>query len=204
MESEVTDIATICEPKSDQLNADDLIEPQVYTLRKITKGPFGKKGDQPLHIHLVEFTRGPWKPPVTMRRVLREVWGKNPAEWPDGARVELFNDRAVTFGEDNTGGVRISGMSHLGAKQRDVIVTPRRGKRQTYTLRLIDAARPPADLDAVLATEGLTLADLDAWAAAHGKPPASGLDADAKAKTARWIANNPAVFDEIRAAAVTP
>ena len=145
MESEVSDITSICEPKSDQLNADDLVEPQVYTLRKITKGPFGKKGDQPLHIYLVEFTRGPWKPPVTMRRVLREVWGANPAAWPDGARVELFNDHTVSFGDEITGGIRICGMSHLGSKHRDVIVSPKRGaKARLMPLPTASSSASPA------------------------------------------------------------
>ena len=57
--------------KSDQLdNVDLLAGPRVFTITGASKGP----ADQPLNITLAEYDR-PWRPGLTMRRVLAAMWG---------------------------------------------------------------------------------------------------------------------------------
>lgn len=71
-------------------------------------------GDQPLSITLAEYGR-PWRPGLTMRRLLSEMWGTETDAW-EGRRVRLFRDVTVTFGKDRTGGTRISHASHIDKK----------------------------------------------------------------------------------------
>lgn len=199
MNSEIDDLRSICEPNSNQLNADDLINgPQVFTIKRIAKGPRGKKGDQPMHVHLVEFPRGPWKPPVSIRRLMMELWGENPARWPEGGRVELFRDPDVYFGDEQAGGVRVSGVSHIKESVVDVLVTTGRGKRTKYTISRLEAA-PAPNLASILADAELTEADVNAWLASKGKPELSDRDTFAK-----WLSSHMGALTEIRAARVTP
>ena len=62
-------------PKSDQLNAEDLLTgPIVVTVQEVKQGT----DDQPVHI-VIGDGRQPYKPCKTMRRVLIFVWGDDPA-----------------------------------------------------------------------------------------------------------------------------
>ena len=63
--------ATI-EPRSDQLNADDLMTgPRTFTITDVTAG----NPEQPVNVHLAEYPERPWKPSKSMRRVLVAAWG---------------------------------------------------------------------------------------------------------------------------------
>ena len=203
MDSEITDTRDMNAPKSDQLNADDLIGGSaIFTFSRITRGKVVKRGDQPMNVHLVEFTRGPWKPCKGMRRVMEGAWGVNPAQWPASLRVELFRDPRVSFGDEPMGGIRISGMSHI---QEDFValVTVGRGRRVEYPIRrLPDAPRQhqsqaALDLDTVLATAGLTVADLDAYRASLDKPPIATATPEQRAAMASWL-GNPANAAKVR------
>ena len=203
MDSEITDTRDMNAPKSDQLNADDLIGGKAtFTFSRITKGKAQKKGEQPMFVHLVEFTRGPWKPCKGMRRVMEEQWGINPALWPACLRVELYREPAVLWAGEPSGGIRICGMSNI----RDdyvAIVTESRGRRVRYPIRrLPDAPRQQQsqatpDLDTVLAAAGLTVADLDTYLAASGKPPVATATPEQRAAMASWL-GNPANAAKVR------
>lgn len=67
--------------------------------------------DQPLSIALAEYDR-PWKPGLTMRRLLSEIWGPESDSWI-GRRVRLYRDASVTFGKLATGGTRISHATNI-------------------------------------------------------------------------------------------
>jgi hypothetical protein len=60
-------------PKSDQLNAEDLLTgPRTFTITEVRKG----SAEQPVDIHLAEFPGRPFKPSKTVRRILVSAWGK--------------------------------------------------------------------------------------------------------------------------------
>jgi len=202
MQSEITDLAQLTVPDSEQLNADDLIGgARIFTISRISRGRPGKaKGSQPMNIALVEFVRGPWRPCLTMRRVLMELWGPRPTEWADGARVELYRDASVTFGDDLVGGFRIARMSHLAEAEHLVIVTTARGRRTTYRIgRLAAQSRPTADLATVLTDAELTEGDIDRWRASDGRPPVATLTDEQRAQLAGWLAADPTRLAPIRA-----
>lgn len=127
------DISDTIAPDSDQLDAIDLAAsgPQTFTITKVVI----KRGEQPMDVHLKEFPR-PWRPGKNQRRVLERLWGPTANGAYEGRRVTLFCDERVKFGGEATGGVRISHMSHIGDKEREVVGLPiSRGKFGTYKVK---------------------------------------------------------------------
>jgi len=122
------DISDTLAPKSDQLDAVDLLGgPQTFTITEVTKG----NAEQPVNIHLAEFPRV-WRPGKSMRRVLASCWGTDASAWV-GRRVTLYCDESVTFGNDVVGGTRISHLSHID-KRKSVPLLIKRGKSATFTV----------------------------------------------------------------------
>jgi len=128
-------------PKSDQLNADDLIAGSMTV--KITSV---KRGDseQPIAIGL-EGQR-PYKPCKSMRRVLISAWGDDGSVWV-GRSMTLYNDPEVKFGGVRVGGIRISHLSNIPS-DLNMSLTSTRGKRAEYTVKkLTRAVYPVADFE---------------------------------------------------------
>lgn len=143
------DISDTLAPKSDQLDAVDLLgsPPRVFTITNVTKG----NAEQPVQIHLAEFPR-PWRPGKTMRRVLAACWTNDASTWV-GKRVELFCDEMVVFGGEPVGGVRFKRLSHIdGPKTVPVIV--KKGRGGNYKVEpLPDLPAPAPQVDVSEATD---------------------------------------------------
>lgn len=122
------DLTETLAPKSDQINADDLISgPRTFTISGV-KMP---GGDQPVSIYLAEFPEGrPFKPSKSMRRVMAMAWGTEGSVYV-GRRLTLYRDPEIRFGKEKVGGVRISHMSHID-KPMAFSLTVTRGKRAPY------------------------------------------------------------------------
>lgn len=122
--NDIVDMSQFVEAKSDQLCADDLTgAPRTITVRKVT----GNDGDQPVSIYFDGDNNKPFKPCKTIRRVLLAVWGRNAADYV-GRSMTIYRDDSVTFGGLNTGGIRISHMSHID-KETVVVVMKTKGKK---------------------------------------------------------------------------
>jgi len=131
------DISSTIVPKSDQLNAEDLLTgPRTFTVEKVTAG----SAEQPVDIHLVEFPGRPFRPSKTVRRILVNAWGAEASAYV-GRRMTLYRDPAVKFGGMDVGGIRVSHLSHID-KPLSVALTVSRGKRQPYTVRPLTDAAP--------------------------------------------------------------
>lgn len=134
-------IADTLKSNSSQLNAVDLVEPKVYTIEGID---IHDRVEQPAEVwfnppHLnVHKVAVPWRPCLTMRRLMFEIWGKNQNEYI-GRLIELYNDKTVPFKSEQQGGSRVSAMSHLpgGVDSITVMLPAARGKKKPYTVRLI-------------------------------------------------------------------
>ena len=127
----MNDILKTIEPKSDQLNFDDFTGGETKTVT--ISGVKIVNTDQPIELHLVEFPGRPFKPGLTMRRVLIGIWGKSAADW-HGRLLTLYGDPEVTFGKQKVGGIRISHASHIdGAKT--LILTVTRGKKAPFVVQ---------------------------------------------------------------------
>ena len=159
-------------PKSDQLNADDLMSgPITVTIREVAKGT----AEQPIDVHLVEYPGRAYRPSKSMRRVLVSAWGVE-GETYAGHRLTLIRNPEITFGREKVGGIEIAAMSHL-EKALTVALTSTRGHRKNFTVTPLTEPKPRDwkaeleiagdDLDAILALGNAakghaTTADLDA------------------------------------------
>jgi hypothetical protein len=126
-------------PKSDQLNAEDLLTgPRTFTITEVRKGSL----EQPVDIHLAEFPGRPFRPSKTVRRILVAAWGPDAATYA-GRRMTLYRDPAVRFGGQDVGGIRVSHLSHI-AKPMTLALTVSKGKRAPYVVQpLADSPPPP-------------------------------------------------------------
>lgn len=144
-------------PKSDQLNADDLMPgPVTVTVREVAKGT----PEQPVDVHLVEFPGRAYRPSKSMRRVMVLAWGAEAATYA-GHQITLFRNPEITFGRDKVGGIEISHLSHID-KPLTVALTATRGKRKNFTVKPLAETVPKtvrnwqADIDAATDTDTLT------------------------------------------------
>lgn len=124
------------QPRSDQLNADDLIAgPMTFTIAAVTAGT----AEQPVSIHVTDpdFKGRPYKPSKGMIRVLVTGWGvgqdgQQGQHWV-GRSLTLYRDPNVRFGPETVGGIKVSHMSNI-AKRLEIALTVRRGRREGHTV----------------------------------------------------------------------
>lgn len=116
-------------PRSDQINADDLIAgPMTVTVREVIVG----KAEHPFDFLLVETDRA-YRPSKTMRRVIVGAWGSKTPDYA-GRRLTLYREASIMFGGQKVGGIRISHMSDIPAPVV-VMAQTTRGKRETFTVQ---------------------------------------------------------------------
>jgi hypothetical protein len=185
----ITDLTALTAPKSDQINADDLIgTDRTVTITGIYRG----NAEQPIEIHLAECK--PYRPGKSMARVLAACWGNNPAAWPKNARMTLYRDSDVMFGGVKVGGIRISHLSHID-RAMSVALTVTKGKKAMHTVQPLkpeptrQPTTPPPTLAEVLAAAGATMAAADAWFTAKGKPAVSTVSPAKQTDAAGWLTN---------------
>lgn len=136
------DISQTIQPKSDQINADDLTAgPITVTIEEVKRG----SQEQPVELHLASFPGRPFKPGLSMRRVLVNVWGKDAKEYV-GRSMVLYRDPEITFGKEKVGGVRISHMSHMD-KPLTMALTVTRGRRAPYKVEPLTQAPQTPTID---------------------------------------------------------
>ena len=124
--SNVRDLRDTIIPKSNQLNAEQLLGgPITITVADVRRGD-GE--EQPIVVHYEGDGGRPYKPCKTMRKVLIFAWGSDGAQWI-GRSMTLYNRPDVKFGGEAVGGIRISHLSHI---ERDITValTATRGRKE--------------------------------------------------------------------------
>lgn len=123
------DITETLAPKSDQMDAEDLIGGErTFTVESVNRGSV----EQPVEIRLAEFPRC-FRPSKTVRRILAAAWGTDATAWT-GRRMTLFRDATVMFGNDAVGGIRVSHLSHID-NPITLALMAKRGKRSTFTVQ---------------------------------------------------------------------
>lgn len=149
------DLTATIVPKSDQLNAEDLLAgPVTVTVESVTGG----SAEQPVNVNLREFPGRPYRPSKTQRRVLVKLWGAESAAYA-GRRMTLYRDPDVKFGGIKVGGIKISHLSHI-EQRATLVLTETKGKRAPHVVEpLPDAA--PAPSATLSADEIAASADVD-------------------------------------------
>ena len=159
---DVHDLRPTIIPKSDQLNAEQLLGgPMTVT---VTDVRVSDSAEQPVSIHYTGEDGRPYKPCKTMRKMLIFAWGQDGRAWV-GRSMTLYNDPSIRFGGATVGGVRISHMTDI---ERDIAIslTATKGKKAMHTIKLLKPTQParPQRTEA----HSATIADLEALAGAAG------------------------------------
>jgi hypothetical protein len=145
MSIEVTDLRPTIIPKSDQLNADQIVSgPFIITVTDVS---VTSSKEQPVTIHYEGEGGRPYKPGLTMRKVLILAWGHDATQWV-GKSMELFHEPSVKFGGDLVGGIRISRMSDIKGDIK-VSLAASKGKKALHEIGVL---RQSPELVAALAS----------------------------------------------------
>lgn len=134
--------AKTIQPKSDQLNADDLIGGnRIIHIRdvRVSDAP-----DQPASVFYEGDNGKPWKPCKTMRKLMAHCWGLDESLFI-GRSLELYRDESVTWAGEAVGGIRIKAMSHINERKR-VSLQLSKNKKMPFSvdvLRVPEKASPP-------------------------------------------------------------
>lgn len=170
----MSDMSAVIVPKSDQINADDLLAgPLTITITgvKVSSGQ-----EQPVSMFFDGSTKA-YRPCKSMARVLVSAWGADSSKYV-GRSLTLYCDPRVKWGGMEVGGIRISHMSHLEAPLT-LALTMTRANKKPFTVRPMltpkpstapadhpsdglpaSAGTPPGAVDLVSAAQASELADL--------------------------------------------
>lgn len=143
--SDVASLKDTIVPKSDQLNAEQLLSaPMTITVTNVSRGA----ADQPVIINYKNDGGRPFKPCKTMRKVLIFAWGDDGREWV-GKSMTLFCDPEVKFGGVKVGGIRISHMTDI---ERDLglSLNTTKGKKGEFIIKRLTMIRPVDELERLL------------------------------------------------------
>ena len=128
-------------PKSDQLNSDDLIIGPITI--KITKVTTSGSREQPVSVFFEGDDKKPYKPCLSMRRVLVKVWGDQEKIY-SGRSMTLYRDDSVKWAGEEVGGIRISHMSDM-LKDVTMKLTANKQQRKPYTVKVLKGVGPTKD-----------------------------------------------------------
>lgn len=137
MTSDIRDLRDTIVPKSDQLNADQLLGgPMTIRVTAVRRG----SEDQPIIIGYENDAGRPYKPCKSMRKVLIFAWGEDGSQWV-GRMMTLYNKQDVKWGGVEVGGIRISHLSHVTADIK-LSLAATRGKKEPIIIKKIDVNDP--------------------------------------------------------------
>lgn len=171
------DMAQYIAPKSDQLNADDLIGgPRTIRITAVKASP--STADQPVSISFEGDDGRPWKPCKTTQRVLVSLWGTRGESYV-GRSLTLYRDDSVMWGGIKVGGIRIS-HAEIDADVTFPVTVSKKVRKMITIKRLVAPARTVSDLVEALKSKGMDADARTAWLAsvAPGKKPATLTQAD--------------------------
>lgn len=127
------DMSYSIKPKSDQLNADDLIGGTKTIKIRDIKGT--SDAAQPVSIYFDGDENKPYKPCKSMRRLLVSIWGTNGLTYI-GRSITLYRDEKVSFGGIDVGGIRISHASDI-LEDKIISLTASKTKRIPYKVSML-------------------------------------------------------------------
>lgn len=130
-------------PKSDQLNADDLISGPITAMVTEVKLAKRDNGEEAFDLHYEGDNGKPYKPCKSMRRIIIAMWGVK-GDFV-GKSMTLYRDDSVKFGGIAVGGIRISHMSHI-ERDMTLALTVSRASRKPYLVRRLEVAVSASDV----------------------------------------------------------
>lgn len=161
----MNDLSKTIAPKSDQLNADDLIGgPRTITITRVSAQQSSDL--QPVSINFEGDDGKPYKPCKSMRRVMVQIWGSDGNAYV-GRSMTLYLDPKVKFGGIEVGGVRISHMTGITDKIT-MALTASKARRAPFTVQPLEVAgecglTPDEAKDAARIAAGSGVEAFKAW-----------------------------------------
>ena len=122
----------VLEPKSDQLNADDLVISSKTGVISSIKMTIEEQGTS----IWLDGGKKPWKPCKGMVNVMVQVWGNDWKGWA-GKSLTLFREKTVVYAGKEVGGIQISHMSDI-PKAVKIPITLRRGTKNILTIKPLE------------------------------------------------------------------
>ena len=181
----MNDMASAIIPKSDQLNADDLLAGPITI--KITGVTVKGGQEQPVSIHYEGDDGKPYKSCKSMNRVLVTAWGPDSSKYV-GRSLTLYCDPKVKWGGMEVGGIRISHMSDIDSALT-LALTVTRANKKPYTVKPL-VAKQSRNWTAELQSA----ATLDDLGAVWKQIPASDKPNYLAVKDARKVELTPPAF----------
>ena len=144
--NDISNLSDTIVPKSDQLNAEQLLSAPMTIL--VTDIKRGSGVDQPVIVSYLNDEGRPYKPCKTCRKILIFAWGDDGSEWI-GKRMTLYYDPDIKFGGVKVGGIRIS---HLSNIERDMAVSLNvtKGKKGEFIIKKLADIRSISEMKALL------------------------------------------------------
>lgn len=141
----MSDMSAVIVPKSDQINADDLLSgPMTITITgvKVSSGQ-----EQPVSMFFDGSTKA-YRPCKSMARVLVSAWGADSSKYV-GRSLTLYCDPKVKWGGMEVGGIRISHMSDIDSPLT-LALTMTRANKKPFTVRPMSKSTAPAHVETSL------------------------------------------------------
>jgi len=141
---DISNLSDTVTSNGQQLNADDLISAdKIITVTGIKRST---SKQQPLSIDYYGMQPNrPFKPCLTMRKILFAEWGTDGRQWV-GKSMKLYRDPEVKFGTEKTGGIRISHLSDIDKQAVVHKLLVSKTQRQEFTINKLPTY-PQAEFD---------------------------------------------------------
>lgn len=147
----MNDFAAVLAPKSDQINAQDLIAGDMTITIEAVKISPGQ--EQPVSIRFKGSDKV-WRPCKTTGRILMAAWGPDTSIYP-GRSVQLYLDPDVKWGGMKVGGIRIRALSHIDGELRLALAESKQNRKIVVVKPLAGRApEPRRELDQRQASAG--------------------------------------------------
>jgi hypothetical protein len=138
-----SDMSGVIIPKSDQINADDLVAgPMTITINDVQ---IRGGQEQPVSIFF-DGSEKAFRPCKSMSRCLVLAWGPDASKYI-GRSLTLYRDASVKWGGLEVGGIRISHMSDLDGP-KTMMLTATKGSRKPHKVSALVIDQAPATVSA--------------------------------------------------------
>lgn len=134
------DLSRTIIPKSDQINFEDV---QTISITATIKSVRAGNKEQPVFIDLEGYEGRPYKPSLSMRRVLVGGWGNDGKDWV-GKSLTLVGDPNVKFGGVKVGGIKVKAMSGIESNF-SMMLSVSRGKRVEHFVEKLVVDNAPVN-----------------------------------------------------------
>jgi hypothetical protein len=135
----MSDMLKVIEPKSDQINAEDLIGRDMTIT--ITGVQVRAGTEQPVSMKF-EGSEKVFRPCKTVSRIIVAAWGPDTSAYP-GRSMTLYRDDTVKWAGMAVGGIRVKAISHIEQPLKLALAESKQNRKITVVQPLKVAAQQP-------------------------------------------------------------